>query len=32
MLGPWNLKEISQTLSSLVAQLIISLAAKLGIW
>jgi hypothetical protein len=32
MLGASNLKEISQTLSGLVAQLITGLATKLGIF
>jgi hypothetical protein len=32
MLGAWNLREISQTLSGLVSQHITSLGAKLGIW
>jgi hypothetical protein len=32
MLGAWNLKEISQTLSGLVSQLFIGLGVKFGIW
>jgi len=31
-LGAWNLKEILQTLSGLVAQLLIGLGAELKIW
>jgi hypothetical protein len=32
MLGAWNLREISQTLSGLVAQLLTNLNAELRIW